>query len=84
MPVWKFRAIEQMPPTPSYAAGSAAHVRHWAALWARATALANKRFESGVFRYRAIDDRQRDDRQRDDSQRANAQLAPSEDGAWRR
>lgn len=59
MPVWKYRSIEEMPPTPRYERGSAEHLRHWEALWARASALAGKRFRSGVFRYRSIEEAQR-------------------------
>jgi hypothetical protein len=29
-------------------------LQRWAALWARSTQLAGKRFRSGVFRYRSV------------------------------
>ena len=59
MPVWKYRSVEEMPPTPCYEPGSALHLRQWEALWARASALGRKRFRAGVFRYRSVEESQR-------------------------
>lgn len=56
MPVWKYRSVAQMPPTPAYTPGSREHLERWAALWARASALGRKRFRSGVFRYRSVEE----------------------------
>lgn len=54
MPVWKYRSIADMPPPPACEPGSQEHLQRWAALWARSTQLARKRFRSGVFRYRSV------------------------------
>jgi hypothetical protein len=54
MPVWKYRSVADMPPPPACEPGSPDHLQRWAALWARSTQLAGKRFRSGVFRYRSV------------------------------
>lgn len=54
VPVWKYRSVADMPPPPACEPGSQDHLQRWAALWARSTQLAGKRFRSGVFRYRSV------------------------------
>jgi len=56
VPVWKYRSVADMPPPPACEPGSRDHLQRWAALWARSTQLAGKRFRSGVFRYRSVAD----------------------------
>ena len=58
MPVWKYRSIEEVPPTPAYAPSSPEHLRQWRALWARSSEVAGKRFRSGVFRFRSFEEGQ--------------------------
>jgi hypothetical protein len=59
VPVWKYRCVDEVPPTPCYEPGSALHLQQWEALWARASALGRKRFRAGVFRYRSVEDSER-------------------------